>query len=90
MYRINKRVRKRTRTLRPGNWIVAVGKKSTGDPLKAAKYLSSGPAPMELSIADNGSRQATPVSVSIVGKKEKKRERKVREAKKSPSRGERS
>jgi hypothetical protein len=46
---------------------------------------------MELSIADNGSRQATPVSVSIVGKKEKKkRERKVREAKKSPSRGERS
>jgi hypothetical protein len=30
---------------------------------------------MELSIADNGSRQATPVSVSIVGKKEKKKER---------------
>jgi hypothetical protein len=33
---------------------------------------------MELSIADNGSRQATPVSVSIVGKKKKKRVRKVR------------
>lgn len=52
--------RKGNRTKRPGNWKYRGREHEHEGPLKAANYFRApGPAPMELSIADNGSRQAT-------------------------------